>query len=79
LKEQHQINEQRKKQLLDVVDQQLQYDQYRQVLDNLDVQVEQSYLKRFVSHFTMDKDVFIYCDYRILEGSKVQEKEGTSV
>ncbi|KAI8886072.1 hypothetical protein K501DRAFT_244821 [Backusella circina FSU 941] len=47
LKEQHKINEQRKKQLLDVVDQQLQYDQYRQVLDSLDVQVEQCYLKRF--------------------------------
>jgi hypothetical protein len=49
LKEQFAINEYRKKRLLNVVDNQLQYDQYRHVLDNLDVQVEQCYMKRFVS------------------------------
>ncbi|KAG1463879.1 hypothetical protein G6F46_002587 [Rhizopus delemar] len=47
LKEQHAINETRKKKLLNVVDNQLQYEQYRHVLDTLDVQVEQCYLKRF--------------------------------
>lgn len=49
LKEQYTTNEYRKKKLLQVVDNQLQYEQYRHVLDNLDVQVEQCYLKRFVS------------------------------
>ncbi|KAI8994778.1 histone acetyltransferases subunit 3-domain-containing protein [Pilobolus umbonatus] len=47
LKKQHKINEYRKKKLLAVVDNQLQYEQYRHVLDNLDAQVEQCYLKRF--------------------------------
>ncbi|KAL0073302.1 histone acetyltransferases subunit 3-domain-containing protein [Phycomyces blakesleeanus] len=47
LKEQSRINEFRKKRLLQVVDQQLQYEQYRQVLDTLDTQVEQCYMKRF--------------------------------
>ncbi|CAO3640733.1 unnamed protein product [Mucor hiemalis] len=47
LKEQYTTNEFRKKKLLKVVDNQLQYEQYRHVLDNLDVQVEQCYLKRF--------------------------------
>ncbi|CEG72147.1 hypothetical protein RMATCC62417_07755 [Rhizopus microsporus] len=47
LKEQHAINESRKKKLLRVVDNQLQYEQYRHVLDTLDAQVEQCYLKRF--------------------------------
>ncbi|KAI9252368.1 histone acetyltransferases subunit 3-domain-containing protein, partial [Phascolomyces articulosus] len=47
LEEQIKVNEFRKGRLLQVVDTQLQYDQYRQVLDVLDVQVEQSYLKRF--------------------------------
>ncbi|KAI7903698.1 histone acetyltransferases subunit 3-domain-containing protein [Cokeromyces recurvatus] len=46
-KEQVKINEYRKKRLLEVVDCQLQYEQYRQVLDTLDSQVEQGYLKRF--------------------------------
>lgn len=49
LKEQYTTNEYRKKRLLNVVDNQLQYEQYRHVLDNLDIQVEQCYLKRFVS------------------------------
>ncbi|KAI8644755.1 histone acetyltransferases subunit 3-domain-containing protein [Parasitella parasitica] len=47
LKDQYAMNEYRKKRLLSVVDNQLQYEQYRHVLDNLDVQVEQCYLKRF--------------------------------
>ncbi|KAI9020660.1 histone acetyltransferases subunit 3-domain-containing protein [Phycomyces nitens] len=47
LKEQAKINEFRKKRLLQVVDQQLQYEQYRQVLDTLDNQVDQCYMKRF--------------------------------
>ncbi|KAI8329044.1 histone acetyltransferases subunit 3-domain-containing protein [Chlamydoabsidia padenii] len=47
LKEQVAINEFRKKRLLEVTDKQLQYEQYRHVLDNLDSQVEQCYLKRF--------------------------------
>ncbi|KAL7320010.1 Transcriptional regulator [Mucor circinelloides] len=47
LKEQYTTNEYRKKRLLNVVDNQLQYEQYRHVLDNLDIQVEQCYLKRF--------------------------------
>ncbi|KAI7889177.1 histone acetyltransferases subunit 3-domain-containing protein [Mucor mucedo] len=47
LKDQYTTNEYRKKKLLDVVDSQLQYEQYRHVLDNLDLQVEQCYLKRF--------------------------------
>ncbi|KAI9486127.1 MAG: histone acetyltransferases subunit 3-domain-containing protein [Benjaminiella poitrasii] len=46
-KEQAKINEKRKKRLLEVVDCQLQFEQYRQVLDTLDSQVEQGYLKRF--------------------------------
>lgn len=49
LKEQVETNEFRKKRLLEVVDQQLQYEQYRSVLDTLDAQVEQAYAKRFVS------------------------------
>lgn len=49
LKEQVAINEFRKKRLLDVCDKQIQYEQYRHVLDNLDSQVEQCYIKRFVS------------------------------
>ncbi|KAI9477081.1 histone acetyltransferases subunit 3-domain-containing protein [Zychaea mexicana] len=47
LQEQIKVNEFRKARLLQVVDTQLQYDQYRQVLDVLDMQVEQSYMKRF--------------------------------
>lgn len=50
LKEQHATNELRKEKLLNVVDNQLQYEQYRHVLDNLDAQVEQCYLKRFVKN-----------------------------
>jgi hypothetical protein len=42
-------NKSRKKKLLQVVDSQLQFEQYRQVLDTLDSQVEQGYIKRFVS------------------------------
>ncbi|KAI9319633.1 histone acetyltransferases subunit 3-domain-containing protein [Dichotomocladium elegans] len=47
LKEQIKVNDYRKSSLLKVVDTQLQYDQYRQVLDALEMQVEQSYMKRF--------------------------------
>ncbi|KAI8066441.1 histone acetyltransferases subunit 3-domain-containing protein [Gongronella butleri] len=47
LKEQVRVNEFRKKRLLEVTDKQLQYEQYRHVLDNLDSQVEQCYFKRF--------------------------------
>ncbi|KAI7879792.1 hypothetical protein K492DRAFT_130956 [Lichtheimia hyalospora FSU 10163] len=47
LKEQINTNDYRKNRLLQVVDTQLQYDQYRQVLDVLESQVEQSYMKRF--------------------------------
>ncbi|KAI8350373.1 histone acetyltransferases subunit 3-domain-containing protein [Blakeslea trispora] len=46
-KEQVKMNEYRKKRLLEVVECQLQYEQYRQVLDTLDSQVEQGYIKRF--------------------------------
>jgi hypothetical protein len=46
-KEQAKINDEHKKRLLEIVDCQLQYEQYRQVLDTLDSQVEQGYLKRF--------------------------------
>ncbi|KAI8091854.1 histone acetyltransferases subunit 3-domain-containing protein [Thamnidium elegans] len=46
-KEQVKINDFRKKKLLQVVDTQLQFEQYRQVLDTLDSQVEQGYMKRF--------------------------------
>ncbi|KAG1173315.1 hypothetical protein G6F70_005260 [Rhizopus microsporus] len=46
-KEQLKINDYRKKRLLEIVDCQLQYEQYRQVLDTLDNQVEQGYIKRF--------------------------------
>src|SRR5699024_2759801 len=49
LKDQIKSNEYHKKRLLEVVDCQLQFEQYRQVLDTLDGQVEQGYLKRFVS------------------------------
>lgn len=49
LKDQMKSNEYHKKRLLEVVDCQLQFEQYRQVLDTLDGQVEQGYLKRFVS------------------------------
>ncbi|KAI7880414.1 hypothetical protein K492DRAFT_147147 [Lichtheimia hyalospora FSU 10163] len=47
LEEQARINEHRKSKLLEVVDQQLQYEQYRSVLDTYDQQVEQCYAKRF--------------------------------
>ncbi|KAI9250910.1 histone acetyltransferases subunit 3-domain-containing protein [Phascolomyces articulosus] len=47
LKEQVKVNEFRKKRLLEVVDRQLQYEQYRNVLDTYDSQVEQCYMKRF--------------------------------
>ncbi|KAI9250026.1 histone acetyltransferases subunit 3-domain-containing protein [Sporodiniella umbellata] len=43
--EQTVVNEIRKKKLLEVVDQQLQFEQYRRVLQALDRQVEQGYLK----------------------------------
>ncbi|CAO3665345.1 unnamed protein product [Rhizopus stolonifer] len=46
-KDQVKINQDRKKKLLEIVDQQLQFEQYRQVLDTLDKQVEQGYIKRF--------------------------------
>lgn len=49
LKEQINTNEYHKRRLLEVVDCQLQFEQYRQVLDTLDTQVETGYLKRFVS------------------------------
>jgi len=44
------MNEYRKKKLLEIVDCQLQFEQYTQVLDTLDSQVEQGYIKRFVKH-----------------------------
>ncbi|KAI7859667.1 histone acetyltransferases subunit 3-domain-containing protein [Circinella umbellata] len=47
LKEQVEANDFRKKRLLEVVDRQLQYEQYRNVLDTYDSQVEQCYMKRF--------------------------------
>ncbi|KAI8641698.1 histone acetyltransferases subunit 3-domain-containing protein [Parasitella parasitica] len=47
LKDQIKLNDHQKKRLLEVVDHQLQFEQYRQVLDTLDSQVEQGYLKRF--------------------------------
>ncbi|KAI8149614.1 histone acetyltransferases subunit 3-domain-containing protein [Fennellomyces sp. T-0311] len=47
LKDQVKVNEFRKKRLLEVVDRQLQYEQYRNVLDTYDAQVEQCYMKRF--------------------------------
>ncbi|KAG0190970.1 Transcriptional regulator [Apophysomyces sp. BC1034] len=47
LKDQMKTNEFRKKRLLDVVDRQLQYQEYRHMLDILDTQVEQCYIKRF--------------------------------
>ncbi|CEP08162.1 hypothetical protein [Parasitella parasitica] len=47
LKDQIKLNDHHKKRLLEVVDHQLQFEQYRQVLDTLDSQVEQGYLKRF--------------------------------
>ncbi|KAI9031030.1 histone acetyltransferases subunit 3-domain-containing protein [Phycomyces nitens] len=47
LKEQVAVNAHRKKKLLDIVDRQLQYEQYRHVLDTLDTQVETCYIKRF--------------------------------
>ncbi|CAO3634320.1 unnamed protein product [Mucor fragilis] len=47
LKDQIKTNEYHKKRLLEVVDCQLQFEQYRQVLDTLDTQVETGYLKRF--------------------------------
>ncbi|KAL9547089.1 hypothetical protein MBANPS3_006337 [Mucor bainieri] len=46
LKEQYTTNEYRKKRLLNVVDNQLQYEQYRHVLDNLDIQRTQKSKKR---------------------------------
>lgn len=49
LKYQVKQNDYRKKTLLEVVDTHLAFEQYRQVLDNLDSQVEQGYMKRFVS------------------------------
>ena len=49
-KEQVEMNEYRKKKLLEIVDCQLQFEQYTQVLDTLDSQVEQGYIKRFVKH-----------------------------
>lgn len=48
-REQVKINDSRKKKLLEIVDCQLQFEQYRQVLDTLDNQVEQGYIKRYVS------------------------------
>lgn len=53
LREQVKTNDFRKKRLLEVVDQQLQYEQYRHVLDTYDAQVEQCYMKRFVSLYTL--------------------------
>ncbi|KAI9497599.1 histone acetyltransferases subunit 3-domain-containing protein [Zychaea mexicana] len=47
LKDQVSVNDFRKKRLLEVVDRQLQYEQYRNVLDTYDAQVEQCYMKRF--------------------------------
>lgn len=41
------VNEFRKKRLLEVVDRQLQYEQYQYYLNILDSQVEQCYMKRF--------------------------------
>ncbi|KAI9247324.1 histone acetyltransferases subunit 3-domain-containing protein [Sporodiniella umbellata] len=46
-KEQVDTNDFRKKKLLEIVDNQLQFEQYRHVLDTLDSQVEQGYIKRF--------------------------------
>lgn len=58
MKEQVEVNENRKRKLLKVVDQQLQYEQYQQVLDTFDQQVEQSYVKRFVS--TQIPSIYLY-------------------
>ncbi|KAI8357306.1 histone acetyltransferases subunit 3-domain-containing protein [Choanephora cucurbitarum] len=47
LREQYQINRNRKQTLLCIVDNQLQYEQYQLVLNTLDVQVEQAYLREW--------------------------------
>ncbi|KAG2188326.1 hypothetical protein INT44_001079 [Umbelopsis vinacea] len=47
LREQVKINVGRKQRLLKVVEGQLQYEQYKQILDGLDGQVEHSYFKRY--------------------------------
>ncbi|KAH8556646.1 histone acetyltransferases subunit 3-domain-containing protein [Umbelopsis sp. PMI_123] len=47
LREQVKINAGRKQKLLKVVEGQLQYEQYKQILDGLDGQVEHSYFKRY--------------------------------
>jgi Histone acetyltransferases subunit 3 len=49
LREQVKINISRKQRLLKVIEGQLQYEQYKQILDGLDGQVEHSYFKRYVS------------------------------
>jgi hypothetical protein len=48
LKDQVTINVNRKTKLLKVVEGQLQYEQYKHILDGLDGQVEHSFLKRYV-------------------------------
>lgn len=73
LKEQVKINEFHKKRLLQVVDCQLQFEQYRHVLDTLDSQVEQCYMKRFVSWPLLYlKREILYC-YSILAYTKIKK------
>jgi hypothetical protein len=48
LKDQVKINVNRKTKLLKVVEGQLQYEQYKHILDGLDGQVEHGFLKRYV-------------------------------
>jgi Histone acetyltransferases subunit 3 len=53
LKEQLKLNNERKARLAAVVEKQLQFEQYQQVLDMLDSQVDQIYVKHHV-RFVLD-------------------------
>ncbi|RUP18760.1 histone acetyltransferases subunit 3-domain-containing protein, partial [Jimgerdemannia flammicorona] len=47
LKDDHRVNQFRRRRLLDIVHAHMGYQEYNQILDHLDAQVEQSYMKRF--------------------------------
>jgi hypothetical protein len=84
LREQVKINVSRKQRLLQVVEGQLQYEQYKQILDGLDGQVEHSYFKRYVSVVYHTFQAFLLScltnnNIIIATISKIQKESCTSV
>lgn len=69
LRGQVKVNTNRKRKLLKVVEEQLQYEQYKHILDGLDAQVEHSYLKRYVRSYSYHSMTTCFRDTNITDSN----------